>query len=225
MKNTPAGWYQVVARADGYVPRVVGHAQFDEQPGWHSYDSGLARPAVVSGQVTDDADKPLADVEVQLSNVATQDGGRYESAIEYNTKTDADGRFLFEQVPIGTATVWIHKTGYCRPGLGPAIKTPADDVALTMIQSAQVRVIVDFSATARPEAYIIEIEPEGGSKIGSWGGSAHIDANNQFSFYDVPPGRYVLTGRPNPGSEQQTTERVTVDLKGGATSEVTLIAK
>jgi hypothetical protein len=35
----------------------------------------------------------------------------------------------------------------------------------------------------------------------------------------------VLTGRPNPGSEKQTTEPVTADLKGGDEAKATLKAK
>jgi hypothetical protein len=69
------------------------------------------------------------------------------------------------------------------------------------------------------------LEPEGGSVVGSWGGTANIDANNQYSFSDVPPGRYVLKGRPNPGADNQQTEPTTVVLLGGDTVEVTLVAK
>jgi hypothetical protein len=53
-----------------------------------------------------------------------------ESPNEQSTKTDADGRFRADQVPVGTATVWLRKSGYCRPGLGQPIKTPANDVEL-----------------------------------------------------------------------------------------------
>ena len=49
LKKTPAGWHRVVIEADGFVPRVAGYAQFDDQPRWHFYDCGLARPAPVVG--------------------------------------------------------------------------------------------------------------------------------------------------------------------------------
>ena len=225
LKNAPQGWHRIVVAADGYVPRVVGHSQYDDQPSWQLHDSGLSRPAHVSGQVIDRSGQPLADVEVQLHDVATEVDGRYESPLEYNAKTDTEGRFRIEQIPIGESRVSVRKPGYVRPRLGLAITTPKEDVELTMFRSSQLRVTVDFSKATRPEAYIIEIEPEGGSMIGSWGGSATIDANNQFSFTDVPPGRYVLKGRPNPGSEDQQTEPATVVLLGGETVEVKLIAK
>ena len=225
LKTAPAAAHRVVVEADGYVPRVVGYAQFDDQPGWHSYHCGLSRPAAVSGRVTDDAGKPLADVAVRLGDVVCGGDGRYQSPQEYASKTDADGRFRLDQVPIGSATIVLRKSGYCRPGLGQPITAPAKDVALTMMKSAQVRVTVDFAGKQRPGDYIVEIRPEGGEVVGSWGGSGEIDAENQISFNDVPPGRYVLQGHPNPSTANQMSGSLTIDLKGGETTEVTLSAK
>ena len=37
LKNVPAGWFRIVADADGYVPRVVGYGRFDGQTSWKSY--------------------------------------------------------------------------------------------------------------------------------------------------------------------------------------------
>ncbi|MEX0641160.1 MAG: carboxypeptidase-like regulatory domain-containing protein [Pirellulales bacterium] len=225
LTNAPAGSHRVVVTAEGYVPRVVGYAQFDGQSRWANYDSGLARPASVTGRVLDDDGKPIEGVEVRIQDVTARKSGHYESADGYTVKTGADGRFRAEKVPTGKATVWIHKPGYCRPGLGPKITTPAKDVSLKMSKSAQVVVTVDFAATTRPEGYIVHIEPEGGSKIGSWGGSGNIDATNKVKFEHIPPGKYFLQGRPNPGSDNQQTEFIAVDLKGGEKAEITLIAK
>ena len=222
-KKAPEGWHRVVIEADGFIARVAGHGKFD-QPRWQSYDAGLARPGPVTGRVLDDAGQPLADVEVRIGNIMT-DGGGYESPFGYSFKTGKDGRFRAEQVPIGKASIWVHKPGYVRPGLGPTITTPANDVELTMTKSARVEVTVDFAGKDRPEGYIVQIAPEGGEKIGSWGGSGNINDKSQITYEHVPPGRYVLTGRPNPGSANQQTEPVTVELKGGETTKATLKAK
>jgi len=225
IKKTPSGWFRVVIEADGYVPRVVGYAQFDDQPGWHSYDGGPARPAPVTGRVTDDAGKPLADVEVRFHDVASIVDGRYESPNEYLSKTDADGRFRADQIPVGRATIWIHKPGYTRPGLGLAIATPTQDVELVMTQSAQVRITVDFTGAKRPKGYLVKMEPEGGAAIGKWSASGEIDAKNQILYDNVPPGLYVIQGQPNPSSGDQQSQPIKLDLKGGQTAEVTLSAK
>jgi hypothetical protein len=225
LKKAPAGWVRVVVEADGFVARVAGYAQFDEQARWQSYDCGLARSAPVAGKVTDEDGKPLQDVDVRLDNVQPPSGGRYEAPGGYTFKTDAEGRFRAEHVPAGTATIWLHKSGYCRPGLGLPITTPKADVELRMMKASSVRVTVDFTGKERPEGYMVSIKPEGGEAVGSYGGSGNIDAKNQMTFEIVPPGRYVLRGQPNPGSSNEQTDPLTVDLIGGQVSEVTLKAK
>jgi hypothetical protein len=69
------------------------------------------------------------------------------------------------------------------------------------------------------------IEPEGGDRIGTFGGSGNINAKNQITFENVPPARYVLRGKPNPSSSKEVTEPITVDLTGGKTVEIVLYAK
>jgi len=152
-------------------------------------------------------------------------GGRYESPSEYISNTNADGRFRADQVPKGSATIWLHKSGYCRPGLSQPIQTPASDVQLGMIKSARVQITIDFTGKDRPQGYIVNMVPEGGEAVGKWGGSGNIDAKNQIAFEDVPPGRYVLQGQPNPSSANQQTKPLTIDLKGGQTTDVTLPAR
>ncbi len=225
LKRTPSGWLRVVVEADGYVPRVAGYARFDEQPRWQSYDCGLSRGGPVTGRVIDEEGRPLADVTVRLDHVQPAVGGRYESPAEYSFKTDAAGRFRAELVPVGKASIWLQKPGYCRPGLGLPITTPTSDVELTMLKSATVRVTVDFTGKERPAGYIVKIEPHGGEAVGKYGGSGNIDANNTMTFEGVPPGPYVFSGQPNPSSGDQTTEPVRVVLKRGQAAEVTLKAK
>jgi hypothetical protein len=70
----------------------------------------------------------------------------------------------------------------------------------------------------------VKIEPEGGEAVGKYGGSGQIDRKNQFRFENVPPGRYVLSGHPNPSSGDQSSEILTIDLKGGQAAEVILKA-
>jgi hypothetical protein len=225
MRKVAPGWYRVVIEADGYVPRILGYLKPADQPRWHGYDGGLARPAPVTGRITDDTGRPLADVEVRFDNVTTNTGLRYELPRGSSVNTGADGRFRAEQLPAGKVTIWVHKPGYIRPGLGLSVTTPKEDVELKMVASSRVVVTVDFTGKERPKGYVVHIAPEGGEAVGKYGGSGQINDNNEITFEHVPPGRYVLHGRPNPGSDDQQTDPVTVELQGGKTTVVTLPAK
>lgn len=223
LKKAPAGWHRIVIEAPGYVPREVGGDIFD-QPKWQSYDTELVRGALVAGRVTDDAGQPLADVEVRI-DVTPEGGGYYAVPRAEPIKTVKDGRFRAQQVPLGKATLSVARAGYIRRGPELSFATPKSDVELKMIRAGRVEVTVDFTGKVRPEEYLVQIDPEGGSKIGSWGGVGRANDNNQVTYENVPPGRYVLVGRPNPTSERQRTAPVTIDLKGGETAKVTVKAK
>ena len=223
LKKAPTNWNRVVIDAEGYVPRDIGYNSFDGQPRWHEFNSGLARPATVKGRVTDDDGEPLADVDVRLGDV-TSGGDPYASALDSTVKTGKDGSFQVE-LPVGKATVWVHKPGYVRPGLGMPIKTPNKDVVLKMVKSCQVEVTVDFTGKKRPAGYIVRITPDGGDKIGSFGGSGNINKDDKITFDHIPPGKYTFTGRPNPGADKEETEGITVELRAGQSAKVTLNAK
>lgn len=165
VRKAPVGWFRVVAEADGYVSRVLGYVQLDDQPGWRSYDGGLSRPGPVSGRVTDDEGRPLAGVDVRIGDVTSGDTGRYETPRDSPWRTDADGRFRADELPLGRATVWVSRDGYCRPGLGLPITLPSNDVALTMMKSAEVHISVDFTGKERPGGYVVHMVPEGGEAV------------------------------------------------------------
>jgi hypothetical protein len=225
LKKTPAGWYRIVVESEGYVSRVAGYARFDAQPRWQSYQTGLSRPASVAGKIVDENKKPLADVEVRIGDTVGKSGGRYETAVEAKVKTAVDGTFRVEQIPIGSASIWVNKAGYVRPGLGPNFTTPKTDFQLTMMKAAKAVVTVDFGGKERPKAYIVDMAPEGGNVVGSYGGSGHINDKNQMIFDNVPPGRYIFRGHPNPTSDKERSEGILIELKGGQTTDVTITAK
>ena len=185
LKKAPAGWFRVVVEAEGFVPRVAGHARLDDQPRWQSYDIGLVRSAPVSGRVIDEDGKPMADVDVRFGNVQAASGGKYQSPSEYEFRTDADGRFRAEPIPAGTASIWVHKPGYYGPGLGHPVKSPEANVEIRMKRAGSVLVTVDFGGKKRAGDYVVKISPEGGDVVGSYGGSGNIDAKDQLNFATV----------------------------------------
>jgi hypothetical protein len=226
IKNAPAGWYQLVAVADGYASRILGYGRFEDQPVWNAYNAGLAPAASVSGRVIDDAGQPLPGVEVRLDNVAV-DNAAYNPAGSVTAVTGDDGRFEITGAPQGKGSLWLTRPGYVRPGLGADTAVPASGLTLTMQRAASMKVTVDFGDNPRAAGteYLVNVSPEGGDEVGSWGGSSQIDDDDTTTFTQIPAGRYVLTGRPNPSSANQQTDPVTVDLDPGESEEVTLKAK
>jgi len=223
LKKAPAGYHRIVIEAPGYVPRIVGGDTFD-QPRWKSYDTELVKGGLVAGRVTDQAGKPLADVDVRLY-VTLEGGGLYDYPLPELIKTDKDGRFRAEQIPLGKATMSVAKKGYTRSGPELSFTTPKSDVELSMFQAGRIEVTVDFKGKVRPREYLVQLEPEGGLKIGSWGGLGTLNDQNQYTFETVPAGRYVVEGRPNPTTEQKRTAPMTIEVKPGQTAKVTLKAK
>jgi len=224
LKALPAGLYRVVIASEGYVPRIAGYTRSNASPRWQSYDCGLARSATVTGRVTDEVGAPLSDVAVRLTNVTSAGDGTYDSIAPYATQSDPDGRFRFEQVPAGSATVWAHKPGYCYVGPSLSIDSPTADLTVRMKEAVRLRVTVDFTAAQRPQAYVVKLVPEGGEKPGSWGGENVLDDKNQCVL-SLPPGRYVLEGYPVPSQGDHKTQPVTIELERGVEKQVTLFAR
>ncbi len=96
---------------------------------------------------------------------------------------------------------------------------------LAMLQSAGVRVVGRVDGVPRLPGYIVHMVPEGGEAVGKWSGSGNLDAANRIAYRDIPPGRYVLKGQPNPSRGNDHSDAVTIDLKGGQTLPVTLRAR
>lgn len=222
--KTPAGRHRLTAEAEGKASRVVGYVASNGQASWTSFPSRLAPTAQVAGQVVDESGKPLANATVQLADVTAGPDGRYDLPFTAATTSDDAGRFRLTGVPQGNARILVHKSGYCRPGLGLTVKTPTERTSLSMQPAAQVRVTVKFPSDP-PPGYVVKIAPEEGEAVGRWSGSGQIDVNREMAFHDVPPGRYVLRGRPNPGGDDQETPPLPVTLVGGQTHQVELKAK
>lgn len=222
IKNVPTGWYRVIASSAGYLPRIVGYVKHDGQPSWRDFDCQLAKGGIVAGRVVDADGDPLEGVQVRLLDTAPAGGARYDSPDSFEAHSDECGEFTIA-APVGTASIRIHKPGWCRPGLGPEIAVPTSEVELEMVRSSNITAIVLFQGTEVPDRYMVELEPEGGNAVGKWSGSANVDEQNQFIFKDVPPGRYQLWGHPNPYTEREKTEPMLLDLKGGETLVKTIV--
>lgn len=226
IKNAPAGRFQVVAYAEGYVPRTVGYVSTDDQPSYTSFECELAKPSNIRGRIVDDQGTPLKDASVRLANFVAGKGQRYKPFGDYVVETDAQGAFELANVPIGNATLHCAKDGYFRAGLGDAVTVPQrETIELVMSLASRIEITVLFRSPNPPVDYLVKMSPQGGPAVGKWSGSARIDNQSQVVFRNVPPGEYVVVGHPNPTGADEKTPPITVDLVGGQTHEVTITAK
>lgn len=225
VKNVPVGRMQVSAEAKGFATRVIGHLSLTDEPQWASFNSSLAKTASVTGQVLDDGGKPVEGVVIQVSDLQTSQRGRYQLGHQIEVTTNADGHIQIDNLPACKGKIHVRKNGYNGPSLGEPVTIPQTGVQIQMIQCGTIQATVDFAGKVPPQEYMVELVPEGGATIGSYGGVVTIDAKNEFVFENVRPGKYLITGRPNPGNEKQKTEPKLVFVKRGQAAEVKLQAR
>lgn len=134
--RVPAGEYIVSVSKQGYQRQEVLKSVRPRQVAWVDFDLMEEGFGTVTGTVfsvsPDGTKKPLAGAEVAVyphgilyparsaqntTPFAPEDDGRKRLSIapSFHTKTDADGRFTFERVPVGKASVrawrWWHDDG------------------------------------------------------------------------------------------------------------------
>jgi hypothetical protein len=152
---------------------------------------------VLEGKVIDLATKKPISARMRLERVEPQlkSGYRYLNIAE--AASDAEGRWVLKKAPAGWHRVVIEADGFVPRVAGYA---PFDN---------------------QPSWHAYDC---GLSRPASVTGRLTDDAG-QIAYENVPPGKYVLRGRPNPSAGDQQTKAITIDLKGGQTAKVTLGAK
>lgn len=227
LRQIPNGAYHLWIEAPGYAPRSIDSADF-QTPQFYPMHTYLTAPATIRGRVVDEAGKPIAGVKVRLGQAMGVDGRGYQLPESPTDESDDQGQFAIEGVPAGYADLRAYHDGYRYPHPPELIDTPGNDVTVRMYQTGQVKVqVLDAAGNAAAKfegkQVIVDMEPVGGSKVGSYGGGGNVKPDGTFTYKGVPPGDYVITARPNPS----TTDRVyaepqTVTVKAGETASVTV---
>lgn len=227
IKDIGSGWFRVVATADGFASRVLGYLQTVEESSWRKYDTDLAPNATVKGTVMDEMSKPLKDAKVSLHGASFL-GERYELDKPVTATSDSNGLFTLTGLLDGQARISVRLDGYVLQGLPLKVEMPCENLDLKLMKSSSVVIHVKFSADFKPTSdagYLISMEPEEGEVVGKWSGSAGVDRENKARFDHVPPGKYKVYGWPNPGRDDQRTDRIAVELQGGVTESIEIVAK
>jgi len=222
--HIPLGYYEIRVLADGYAAREQGNWKND-LPEFLQFEISLARPQCVKGVVVDTAGNPIDGVHVSARNVLGPDGLGYPCAGERTSTTDAQGRFEICLLPKGLMSVRCRAKGlYLKNSIFEQYKIPSDDIKLVMTGTGTIFGKVVDKDGKRPEGGILlELEPEGGNKPGSWGGSWNLSADGSFKMTGIPPGKYIISTRPNPGSSNYEPNSGKVTIKGGMTYEIEIL--
>ncbi len=214
IERIPPGGYYIAVDADGYAPKLIGWATVNATSFQH-YEVVLSQSRDLGGQVVDADNQPLADVKVRLSNVVGLDGLGYPPGGESTITTGADGQFAFDALPEGIVQLACYKDGYYYNPVLNVHNIEDSPLTLKMVRSGVVRVsVVDAQGEPVTSRFIVELEPEGGSRVGSWSGSSNIGGDGTVTFKGVPPGRYVVFGKPNPGRANAKTKVHPVTIEG-----------
>jgi hypothetical protein len=101
---------------------------------------------------------------------------------------------------------------------------PTDGIKLVMTGTGTVfGKVVDRGGNRPAGGILLELGPEGGNKPGTWGYSGHLSADGTFKISGIPPGRYVISTRPNPGPAAYEPNSGKVTIKAGKTYEIEIL--
>jgi Carboxypeptidase regulatory-like domain len=216
LKSVPAGSYDLIASADGYVSRMIGHAQFRGDT-LKRYTVEMTGPAEIAGTVTDTRGKRLAGMNVRADTVIASNGRGYPMAETKEVTTDEEGRFVISGLPKGSVQLFSSGKPYFPLDSMVPHGVPSRDIVLRMTATGAIKGKV-YTKQATAFAGSVSANPPK-DPIGKWGGSMRVAPDGSYHFEDVPPGEYVLTtdGREMPG--------ILITVEAGKTTEKDLVGR
>jgi len=216
VEKVPAGSYRILATAGGYAPRIIGYRAFSENTYLPLDDVELCPEATLSGTVVDDAGQPLAGVMVRASDLIAINGRGYRTVESEGVRTDAQGKFEIGGLPMGYTYILCYAEGLHQVGV---LKQMYDIPSKEKIQIHMGRTGI-IKGKVSGKVTNVSVYPEGGAKVGTWGGSTQVKADGTFEFKNVPPGKYYVSGDPGKAVMGNDPNAKLVTVEAGKTVEV-----
>jgi 5-hydroxyisourate hydrolase-like protein (transthyretin family) len=222
--HIPTGYYSIGIYAEGYVAR--------SQWGWNNalpeflkFKVKMACPACVKGVVLDVKGNPITGVKMRAVDILSDDGFGYPCVGEKSSVTDEEGRFEICSLPAGSIGLKCESRKLHRKGsIFDQYDVPSDGIKYVMTGTGTITgKVVDKDGKRPKGGILLELEPEGGSRIGKWSYSGNLNKEGTFEIKGIPPGKYVISTRPNPGSAKYEPNIGKVTIEGGKTYEMEIL--
>jgi len=154
----------------------------------------LLKPAIISGTVTDNSDNPIQNIEVKISVFSFSETAPYnswlagESAPNYTSTTDANGRFTFNNLPEGVDVgIEINDRGYAKERK-IRVSAGTEDIIFKLRSEGRVEGRVTFADTDKPaEGIVVFIQ---GIQPTMDYGQATTDENGNYTVTNLSSGQY-----------------------------------
>ena len=210
------GSYSITASADGFVSQDYNRdatpegafLRVNSSTSIQGIDFHLAKEAVISGAVVDQAEKPIANV--PITAVRQQGKDSKPGHVEALAKTDALGRFVLRGLPAATYLVCANgPAGYgasSTPSLpfretwyGGAVSSEGA-IPITLHESDERKDLrISLAPELRHQVVVWPSGPEGGTAPDRYDVTiehrSHISmkqADGSYVIPDIPPGHYTL---------------------------------
>ena len=191
LSDFPEGGYYVVASKEGYATKRS--LEFATLKGSNTREEtfALSKAGEFSGVVKGPDGKALEGARVIGRNIIGKDGFGYPGRSHPKTRTDKNGKFVFNDLPEGECRVSVWLEGFHYPGsvLTKHALPTSSPVEIKMIGTGTIK-----GTLPPPEKgqHMVKMHPPSGSKVGSWGGSMNCKEDNSFEFKNVPEGEYYI---------------------------------
>lgn len=222
--HIPTGYYSIGVYANGYVARSQGGWNND-LPEFLNFKVKLARPKCVKGVVLDVKGKPITGVKIRAIDILSDDGFGYPCAGEKSSITDEQGRFEICSLPPGSMGIRCESRKlHMKDSIFKQYDIPSDNIKLVLTGTGAVTgKVVDKEGKRPAGGIVLELEAEGGNKIGTWGYSGHLSEDGTFEIKGIPPGKYVISTRPNPGSSKFEPNAGKITIEAGKEYEMEIL--
>ena len=165
LARVPAGAYSVHAEAPGRVTRLLGHETFGKDTLTDFPPARLAKPATLSGRVTDGDGKPVKELTVRAGGVLTAEGGYYPQPAAVTGVTDASGHFTLPGLPEGKCELSAYAKGLRQVDPFKEYTVPAQNLAIRMSATGSIRGKLTQAGGAPTDGpYIVELAPSRGPR-------------------------------------------------------------